>query len=143
MEEEGWRRDEVQCMRATKAVLVREGLEAAAISDMELAICCMLCKPRPESAATKYRRWLDTLKTFGLASFDEAWGEVKHSADWSVVQSLEFASAPRSSSDWHKSTRWNSAAHVNNVPPMAFDEWSRFVPLVLASKSFREMDCKA
>lgn len=75
--------EEVAAFRATKALLIeKHKMPENLISTRELIIITMNCKLRPETAADKYKRWLDCISTgMGVTSFDMAWEEIGRSGE--------------------------------------------------------------
>ena len=75
--------EEIHFARETKAILLSKyNLQPDKIHIRELMICVMNCKLRPDTAAEKYKRWLDVIKDgVGLNSFDEVFADVGRNAE--------------------------------------------------------------
>ena len=66
--------DEVACMVESKKRLEEQGVP---VSRRELAVVCLSSDLNVNQATDKYKRWLESMKCFGINSFDEIWGGVK------------------------------------------------------------------
>lgn len=66
--------EEIAAVRETKRLLTEEhGLPHSKLSKRELFIVTLNCKLRPETAAIKYKKWLQAISEYGLHSFDDVW----------------------------------------------------------------------
>jgi hypothetical protein len=85
--------EELEAMRATKKLLILDGVPESDILGIELAVTVMNCKMRPEAAKEKYKEWLAMLAEFGVSSIEEAWGAAKKdgSGDWSAHERMFHA----------------------------------------------------
>lgn len=93
---EGWTAEEIAAIKSTKKLLLDAGVQPSKISPMELTLCVMNCKLRPEKAAEKYKNWIASLEVFGISSMEDVWGGVGAKAciqtDWSPTLIDEFSS---------------------------------------------------
>jgi hypothetical protein len=78
MEELLFTDDEVAAFRTTKALLLAEHeIPVEKISIRELIITTMNCKLKSDTAAEKYKRWLNLINDgMNITSFDVVWEEV-------------------------------------------------------------------
>ena len=69
---------EVDAVREAKRILLTEHkMRPDQISIRELVITTMNCKLRPDTAADKYKKWLELIDAgMGLKSFDMVWNEI-------------------------------------------------------------------
>jgi hypothetical protein len=88
--------EEVSAIKETKKLLLQAGVDAAKISPMELSLCVMNCKLRPQKAMEKYKNWLASLEVFGIKSMEEVWGaegaKVRMQSEWPSTLNDEFLS---------------------------------------------------
>ena len=91
MEEGVFADDEVAAFRATKALLLTEHeIPVEKISIRELIITTMTCKLKSDTAAEKYKRWLDLIDSgMGITSFDVVWEAVGKSGEHLCGHELE------------------------------------------------------
>ena len=70
--------DEITAAKETRKILIEvHKMTAQQLSDREILIVTMNCKLRPDTAAAKYKKFLESMKVFGIESFDEVWSGVK------------------------------------------------------------------
>jgi hypothetical protein len=95
-EVDGWTEEEVAAIKETKRLLLAGGLSPDKIAPLELSLCVMNCKLRPQKAVEKYKAWLAALEAFGISSMQDVWlrQEVKErmQAEWSSTLNEEFSS---------------------------------------------------
>jgi hypothetical protein len=102
---EGWSAEEVSAIKETKKLLLQAGVEPARISPMELSLCVMNCKLRPQKAMEKYKSWLAALQVFGIGSMEEVWGgqgakaRMQPECQWTQTLIDEFLSYARAGRD--------------------------------------------
>jgi hypothetical protein len=93
---EGWTDEEVAAIKETKRLLLAGGLPPDKIAPLELSLCVMNCKLRPQKSVDKYKAWLAALETFGISSMQDVWlrQDVKErmQAEWSSTLNEEFSS---------------------------------------------------
>ena len=70
--------EEMDAVREAKNILLtKHEMRPDQISIRELIIVTMNCKLRPDTAADKYKKWLELIDTgMGVKSFDMVWSEV-------------------------------------------------------------------
>ena len=70
--------EELDAVReAKKILLTKHKMRPDQISIRELIIVTMNCKLRPDTAADKYKKWLELIDTgMGVKSFDMVWSEI-------------------------------------------------------------------
>ena len=71
-------REEMDAVREAKNILLTKyEMRPDQISIRELIIVTMNCKLRPDTAADKYKKWLELIDTgMGVKSFDMVWSEI-------------------------------------------------------------------
>ena len=62
--------EETTAYRETNKLLLESGFPPDKIAPRELFLVVMNCKLRPESAAEKYKKWLEAMSDYGINSFD-------------------------------------------------------------------------
>lgn len=82
--------EEINAFVKTKALLLEQGLSLDKISQRDLLITVMNCKLRPESAAEKYKKWLDAMSVFDINSFTDVWENLPlegdgSRGDWPII----------------------------------------------------------
>lgn len=100
--------EELDAMVETKSRLTANNIK---VSDRELAIVVMNCKLRVEKAVTKYTKWLEAMKDFGINSFDDVWGDLPKdgsgtSEQWKEVLCMISAYAACGSDKEGRSIMW-------------------------------------
>jgi hypothetical protein len=95
-EAEDWTAEEIAAIKQTKKRLLDGGVPPGKISAMELTLCVMNCKLRPEKAAEKYKNWLASLEVFGIHGMEDVWGglgaKARMQTEWSSTLVDEFSS---------------------------------------------------
>ena len=101
--------EEITALKATRDLLLSSGYPPEKISIRELLIVVMNCKLHADSAAEKYKKWLDAMSDFGIKSFDDIWDGVSRDGqygDWSTVESLLTAYAGCGRDKQDRSVMW-------------------------------------
>ena len=74
--------EEISAVTETKRILLEEyKLSHSMLSKRELFIVTINCKLRPETAAKKYKKWLEAMECFGIHSFEDIWKNLLISGD--------------------------------------------------------------
>ena len=107
--------EELEAFRDTKNLLMTtHSMPAEKISMRELIIVTMNCKLRPDTAASKYKNWLDLIDTgMGVSNFDMVWEEIGKSGEGLFDHRLEGHICRVFAGEW---LTWmsNTAASVFN-----------------------------
>ena len=79
---DSWTAEEIAAIKDTKRLLIDGGMEPGKISPLELSLCVMNCKLRPEKAVQKYKEWIASLEVFGIRGMDDVWGGCTAAQVW-------------------------------------------------------------